>query len=998
VAGIIGAALAHEARTSRLQAVLFSRLARQLTFHVAPGKSPNRILPRGPADERMGYSRLADFERSLGDKGFRITHQARFSPSLFQWARWGVNPPHLEKIAGGLKIADRDGKVLFDGTNSRHQFASFEDIPDQIIQALLFVENRELFNDRFPYRNPAVEWDRLANATFQYVARLVRWKSESGGGSTLATQIEKYRHAPSGITGSPSEKLRQMFSASLRAYRGGTDTRARRRQIVLDYLNTVPLAAVSGHGEVNGLGEAMWAWFGKSLSDVRRDLNEPEDGPGLGRRAETTRQILALLAANPAPSDFLVRGRARLEERVDLYLRLMADAGILSPAVRDSALSMRLEFRTQAPPVSPPPFAERKAANAVRSQLLSLLGETSFYRLDRLDLNVQTSLDAATQRAVTAELARLTDPEVVAKEGLKQARLLERGDPSRVTYSFTLYECAPEANVLRVQADNLGQPFDVNEGMKIDLGSTAKLRTLAHYLIIIADCYAARSAGKSLPPTQDRTHDSDRDRALARAQDPLSNWVKEYLAEHPSATLDQILDAALNRRFSASPYQRFYTGGGLHTFANFDSGHNGSILTARVAFRHSVNLVFIRMMQEIVRYHEAGLGYDRDAILDQPHHPQRRELLDDFTRAEGRKRLWWAYDRYRGRPEREAVEGLLGKRLTARNLAVIYYYRHGAGANREDLADILRAEFGEEAPDAASMGRLARSYGRSDLSLGDAGYLLGVNPLDLWTVFYLADHPQASWPELADASEPAIQSAYRWLYGKRARRAQDLRIRILLEQRAFAEIHRAWQKLGYPFGSLVPSLATSIGSSADRPAALAELIGIILRGGERAPIHRIERLEFAAHTPYETRMERALEAAKPVMPPEVAAALRECLVDVVENGTAVRARGAVRPPEGDPLPIGGKTGSGDNRVERFARGGRLTSSRVVSRTASFAFFIGDRFFGVATAYVSGPEAESYGFTSSLPVQVVKMLGPALIPLVTAAPSSEPDAITSSARS
>ena len=32
----------------------------------------------------------------------------------------------------------------------------------------------------------------------------------------------------------------------------------------------------------------------------------------------------------------------------------------------------------------------------------------------------------------------------------------------------------------------------------------------------------------------------------------------------------------------------------------------------------------------------------------------------------------------------------------------------------------------------------------------------------------------------------------------------------------------ARKRLGYPFGSLVPSYATSLGSSADRPAALAK--------------------------------------------------------------------------------------------------------------------------------------------------------------------------------
>ena len=58
---------------------------------------------------------------------------------------------------------------------------------------------------------------------------------------------------------------------------------------------------------------------------------------------------------------------------------------------------------------------------------------------------------------------------------------------------------------------------------------------------------------------------------------------------------------------------------------------------------------------------------------------------------------------------------------------------------------------------------------------------------------------------------------------------------------------------------------------------------------------------------------------------------------------------------------------------------RLTRSRVVSRAATFVFFLGDRFFGVVTAYVTGPEAARYQFTSALPVQVLKSLAPILTP-------------------
>jgi len=41
-----------------------------------------------------------------------------------------------------------------------------------------------------------------------------------------------------------------------------------------------------------------------------------------------------------------------------------------------------------------------------------------------------------------------------------------------------LYERGAERNYLRIHADSLNSPFDINSGAKLILGSTAKLRTL----------------------------------------------------------------------------------------------------------------------------------------------------------------------------------------------------------------------------------------------------------------------------------------------------------------------------------------------------------------------------------------------------------------------------------------------------------------------------------------------------------------------------------------
>jgi hypothetical protein len=77
--------------------------------------------------------------------------------------------------------------------------------------------------------------------------------------------------------------------------------------------------------------------------------------------------------------------------------------------------------------------------------------------------------------------------------------------------------------------------------------------------------------------------------------------------------------------------------------------------------------------------------------------------------------------------------------------------------------------------------------------------------------------------------------------------------------------------------------------------------------------------------------------------------------------------------------MGGKTGTGDNRIESVGTGGRILASKAINRTATFVFFIGDNHYGTLTAYVPGRAAESFKFTSALPVQVLKGMAPILNP-------------------
>src|SRR5262249_36152668 len=267
--------------------------------------------------------------------------------------------------------------------------------------------------------------------------------------------------------------------------------------------------------------------------------------------------------------------------------------------------------------------------------------------------------------------------------------------------------------------------------------------------------------------------------------------------------------------------------------------------------------------------------------------------------------------------------------------------------------------------------KLLHSYDPARLNLLDYGYLLSEHPLVVWCGGELHKNPSMSWDELLTRSAEARRQVSTWLFKVKNRKPQDIRLRIRIEQDAFERMTPDWQKFAFPFDRLVPSLATAIGSSSDRPIALAELVGIILNDGARRPAVRATRIRIAAGTPYETVLEPDAERHTTVMTPEVAKILRELLASVVEGGTAQRVAGAFVLPNGTRVVAGGKTGSGDNRYATSSRGGPI------NRTATFVFYIGNKYFGVITAHVNGRAASQYRFTSALPVTVLKMLAPAM---------------------
>lgn len=965
----VGVVILWELRTSTIQAHVFASQAKKLTFATGPGPSQAISFPKaGPFDLRHGYSRLPGFLKRLDRSGFEIASQARFSPLLFRAAKMGLSPPYREKTQTGLTIVDRNGRPVYRSHHPQNVYRHYSAVPPPVATALLYIENRELLDIRHPKQNPTVEWDRLALAAYQ----LLTGGGKGPGASTLATQIEKMRHSPQGITPSPGEKLRQMLSASLRAYRDGEKTLRTRQHILVEYLNALPLAAAPNWGEIIGLADGLRIWYGADFAAVNGYLQRSAyftPKPEQGDRALAFKQVLSLLIAQRRPTYFLTRDREGLKSLTDSYLRILAKDGIITPELRDEALAQKLVFRDQAPTTNRPPLWQRQAADVVRADLVSQLGVPDYYQLDRLDLNVHSTLDLPVQRSVTEILRGLADPKVADALGLVGYRRLGAGDFSKVKYSVTLYERGEKATWLRLQASNLDTPFNVSEGARLDLGSTAKLRTVVSYLEIMAGLY------RQYAPLR-----GDLRRHAAKApRDPLTRWAIKQLSGRTRPTLKNFLSSALSRKYSARPDQSFFTGGGLHRFSNFNPSDNRRVVAVTEALHKSVNLVFVRMMRDIVYYHRARLPGFSPSLLKHRNHARRRAYLERFADHEGRQLLRGFYRDYSGKMDRKSFKRLI-RRAKAKPASVAAVLRYVYPKVDELMfGQAIRLLATQKDMSTRKIARLYADMAANRLDLEQRSHIAGLHPLELWLVKYLRQAPKASFADITAKSKAARIAAYGWLYRTRNKQAQDLRIRTVLEIAAFREIGKSWRRLGYPFG-LVPSYATALGSSADRPAALGELLGIIMNRGVRRGMHRFERLHFAAGTPYETVVVPEQRASLQVLPAEVADAVRQLMIGTVSKGTARRAFGAIRTLDGKPLPIGGKTGTGDNRHKIYA-GSVVVGERALSRSAVFMFTIGDRFFGVITAYVEGPKASEYKFTSSLAVQLFSALGPLLQPMV-----------------
>ena len=165
------------------------------------------------------------------------------------------------------------------------------------------------------------------------------------------------------------DKLRQMITASLRAYYDGPDTLKRREEIVTAYLNSTPLASMPGYGEIIGLPDALWVWFGTDLDEAAKVLNKtPRTAAELARQGEIYRQVLAFVVSGRRPSYYLLDDRAALGVLIDNHLYALRQRRRYQPGAARRRAQCRAALsapsRRRSRPRSPTCSANRPSRSA----------------------------------------------------------------------------------------------------------------------------------------------------------------------------------------------------------------------------------------------------------------------------------------------------------------------------------------------------------------------------------------------------------------------------------------------------------------------------------------------------------------------------------------------------------------------------------------------------------------------------------------------------------
>jgi penicillin-binding protein 1B len=244
-----------------------------------------------------------------------------------------------------------------DTNRSKRRLLTYDEIPRNLVQAVLAIEDRRFFEHGGVNYFSIISWgwhDVIGD------------RKHRGGASTLTMQLAKLLFVAD--TGTIKYKLTQIMVAFQ------LEHRFTKQQIFEDYANQINLGQ-RGSFSIDGFGEASQAYFGKDVSQL--DLSECAMLAGIIQRPNYY---------NPW------RHADRTIDRRNLVLDGMVETGAITKDQAERAKAEPLHLSTQSVDASEAPYF----VDLVRDQLTQKLGESDY---NREGLRIYTSLDPDLQRA-----------------------------------------------------------------------------------------------------------------------------------------------------------------------------------------------------------------------------------------------------------------------------------------------------------------------------------------------------------------------------------------------------------------------------------------------------------------------------------------------------------------------------------------------------------------------------------------------------------------------
>jgi penicillin-binding protein 1B len=243
----------------------------------------------------------------------------------------------------------------FDVARTRKQAVKFQDVPKDLLKAVLSGEDRTFF-DHYGINPRRIVGAFLSNMKQGEVAQ---------GGSTLTQQLARTLF----LNREPTlqRKLSEAFIALI------LERRLSKQQIFTMYANEIYL----GHRDsfaILGFAEGAKAYFGKQLKDV------------------TLSEAATLAGIIPAPNAYSpVHHSARAKARRDLILKIMVDSGDISRQAYEEARQSELKIAENLDPAE-----GHYLVDYIRGELLRDFPEET---LMRGGLSVYTTVDLGLQKA-----------------------------------------------------------------------------------------------------------------------------------------------------------------------------------------------------------------------------------------------------------------------------------------------------------------------------------------------------------------------------------------------------------------------------------------------------------------------------------------------------------------------------------------------------------------------------------------------------------------------